>query len=341
VRNDRLGIDGRYVAAVSNPAYLDAFTRRLIRGERAIHEYTDEEREAIRTVAHAEEVRAALGVSSGPTGGYAIPAALDPTILLTNDGELNPIREIATVRQITSNEWRGVTSDGVTAAYAAEATEVTDVSPTLAQPTIIPERAHAFVKASVEVVGDWANLQQELTELFTDAKSRLEAEKFVHGLGHASNEPLGLLVGATAVVLTAATATLAAGDFYSTQEALPPRWQPRASWLTTLSIANKAYRSGGISTEPALFNDARDRLVGKPWAESTAHVTTTTTGSTVASYGDFSQYVIVDRVGASLEVIPHMLGSNRLPTLERGFVFWWRGSAEPVIPGAFRHLKLR
>lgn len=112
-----------------------------------------------------------------------VPATLDPSILLTSDGEVNPLRQIARVATISSDEWQGVSSAGVTASFAAEATEATDDSPTLAQPVIRPEKAHAFVPFSIEVGQDWSSLQSELGGLFSDAKDVLEAEKLVTGTG--------------------------------------------------------------------------------------------------------------------------------------------------------------
>ena len=68
-----------------------------------------------------------------------MPFTLDPTIMLTGSGALNPFREISDVEEIATDEWRGVSSAGVTASYQAEATETTDDSTTLAQPIISTE----------------------------------------------------------------------------------------------------------------------------------------------------------------------------------------------------------
>ena len=52
-----------------------------------------------------------------------MPFTLDPTVLLTNDGTANPYRAIARTVTTTTDSWNGVTSAGVTAAFAAEAAE--------------------------------------------------------------------------------------------------------------------------------------------------------------------------------------------------------------------------
>ena len=56
-------------------------------------------------------------------------------------------------------------------------------------------------------------------------------------------------------------------------------------------------------------------------------------------YGDFSQYVITQRVGSSLELIPHLFGANRRPTGQRGAWLWARYGADSINDAAFRMLK--
>jgi HK97 family phage major capsid protein len=62
------------------------------------------------------------------------------------------------------------------------------------------------------------------------------------------------------------------------------------------------------------------------------------TADYVLLYGDFSNYVIADRVGTRLELVPHLVGTNRRPTLQRGFILWGRVGADSVNDNAFRLL---
>jgi predicted phage gp36 major capsid-like protein len=50
--------------------------------------------------------------------------------------------------------------------------------------------------------------------------------------------------------------------------------------------------------------------------------------------GDYQQHAIVDRVGTSLEFLPNLVGTNRRPTAQRGFLLHWRVGAD-VLPDAF------
>lgn len=80
-------------------------------------------------------------------------------------------------------------------------------------------------------------------------------------------------------------------------------------------------------------------LIGYPAYESSAMGTSIAAGGTIAVLGDFSKYVIVDRVGMSVELVPHLFatGANR-PSGQRGLFAIWRNSAEVVDPNAFRKL---
>jgi HK97 family phage major capsid protein len=54
--------------------------------------------------------------------------------------------------------------------------------------------------------------------------------------------------------------------------------------------------------------------------------------------GDFSQYVVVDRVGMSIAFNPLVVGSNRRPTGEIGWAAFWRVGADVDNANGFRLL---
>jgi len=58
----------------------------------------------------------------------------------------------------------------------------------------------------------------------------------------------------------------------------------------------------------------------------------------IVVYGDFAQFVIVDRWPSSLELIPHLFGSNRRPTGQRGAFLHARVGSDVAVPNAFRML---
>ena len=189
--HDPLGVGARYLAAVGDPAYDSAFGKLLMD---PMHGHLRFNPLRSRQFGRSAAIQAERALSlTGSAGGFAVPFALDPTVMLTSDGALNPMREISRVETIAVDEWRGVSSAGVTAAFAAEATAATDNAPTLAQPTISTEKAQAFIPFSIEVGMDWPGLRDQMAALLSDAKEVLEATKFVLGTG--TNEPQGVLVG--------------------------------------------------------------------------------------------------------------------------------------------------
>jgi HK97 family phage major capsid protein len=91
--------------------------------------------------------------------------------------------------------------------------------------------------------------------------------------------------------------------------------------------------------DEATVTDGRaGMLLGYPAYQSSAMAAVTTTGSLFAIVGDFSRFVIVDRVGLNVEVLPHLLGANRRPTGQRGLYAFWRNGSKVINADAFRVL---
>jgi HK97 family phage major capsid protein len=258
---------------------------------------------------------------------------------------VNPIRQIARIVQTTVDTWRGVTSGAITASYAAEATETTDNSPTLAQPEISTEKAQAFIPFSIEVSMDWPSIRDEIGSLLADAKDVLEASKFTTGTG--TNEPFGVITGTTNTVNAAAGAdafTLA--NLYALRAALPPRYRPRATFMGNLLILDRIRQfetsTGGTASGSVWVDSLQDdlpaRLFGRAVYEASEMASAATTGNKFLVYGDFSRYVIVDRIGLQVDFIPHLFGANQRPTGQRGLYAFWRNGAKVVDANAFRAL---
>jgi HK97 family phage major capsid protein len=145
--------------------------------------------------------------------------------------------------------------------------------------------------------------------------------------------------------------TVALGNLYGLVGALPPRYRSRASFLGDLQILNRIRQfelgTGGsnagvwVDSIAAGTPGAEGRagtLLGKPVYEASEMPDTPATGLKFLIFGDFSRYVIVDRIGLSIEVLPHLLGANRRPTGERGLFAFWRNGAKVIDANAFRTL---
>lgn len=297
----------------------------------------------------SNEERAALAVGATTTGGFAVPFSLDPTVILTNAQVVNPIRQIARVVQITGKQWQGITSAGITVARAAEAAEASDNAPTLAQPTVTPTRVQGFVPFSFEIDQDWAQMRGELATMFEEARDTEEGTAFITGTGVDPN-PQGVITGVRAnsgslVQLTAA-GTFAVADLYKPVNALPPRHTGNGSWLASKGMYNRVRQldtAGGANLWARIGEGRPARLVDYPVYEASTMADgsdITTADTSLMLLGDFKKFLIVDRVGMSVELIPHLFGSsNRFPTGQRGLYAVWRNSSKVLDPNAFRLLE--
>ncbi len=283
---DPNGLTARYIAAVGNEHYASAFARMLADPAMGHLRYTPAEVEAVREAGHAEAAcRAAILTS---TTGVPLPLTVDPSIVLTGTGALNPIRDIADVIVVGTHDWLGVASDGVTASYVQEGTEATDATPALVGPRISTQQGRAFCQYTIESSQDWPTLASQLVQLIDDARSVLDATKWLTGTG--TNEPSGILnIGGTNGLTTAQrvqTATVAAyavGDPWLLKAAIPARFIASTTFAAAPGTWDTTYRfvAQGSTTEPRQFADG-DRggdFLGRPKVEWSPMATGATTGT--------------------------------------------------------------
>ncbi len=69
--------------------------------------------------------------------------------------------------------------------------------------------------------------------------------------------------------------------------------------------------------------------------------TGSTTGKKLVFVGDWKTgYAVVDRLDLTAELLPHMLGSNRLPLGVRVLYCYWRSSAAVIAANALRYFEI-
>lgn len=329
-RDDAHGIVSRRIIGTGDPAYQDAIAR-YMSGE----SLTGKRQAALQTYTDAD-------------GGYQLPFTIDPTIILTSDGAVNELRAIARVETITTKSWKGITSAGVTAAYAAETAAAADAAPAdLDDPGVTPVRAHVFVPFTAEYAEDYgpAAVLGEVGGLIRDAKDVLEADKFVLGTG--ATQPDGIVhaivTEASSIFKTAVAATTDLNDIDSLITELPPRFRARARFLAQLATY-MTVRGYGDAGQPAgsIYDPTNKNLRGYPGHESTAmDVGASTTGKNILLFGDFQKFVIVDRLGLSVEYIPQVFDGDGQPLGRRGVYARWRNSSAMMTAAAFRLLQVK
>ena len=269
-----------------------------------------------------------------------MPFTLDTTIIDTGSHSTNPFRQISRVVQTTTDSWNGVSSAGITASWDAEAAEVSDDAPTLAQPSIPVYKGAAFVPFSIEIGQDWAGMESDVRTMIMRAKDDLEGAAFVSGNGTSAPQGVTTALDGTASEIAPTTAeAFAAADVYKLESALEARYGSNAAW-----IAHKVYynavrqfdTNGGSALWETIGGGRPGQLLGYDAFESSdmdsvLPDSTATADNFAMLLGDFSNYVIVDRIGMSIELIPHLFATaNNRPSGQRGFYAHFRTGAEVV-----------
>jgi len=326
----------RHVLAFGSPEYARAFGKASL-GQEA--EMTPAEREAWQ---YGRAESRAMGLTDA-AGGYTIPTFLDPTIIDTRNGTINPLRAISTVVQVTGDNWNGVTSAGVSVAYGTEFAVATDGSPVFTQPSITPAKGMGFVPISFEGYEDITSAGSYIGQSFANARDDLDAAKMISGSGTA--EPKGIVTALAAQVLSqdfnATNSAVSAQDLFDIQAATGPRYRSRSSWLMNLAYINRIRALGTsdnyFSQTVRLPDAAFSELLGRPLYESSEITgTLSTTTNNWAVFGDFSNYVIVDRIGLTVEFIPNLFDpTTGRPNGSRGWLCHWRTGADVVNTTAF------
>lgn len=330
--DDKAGTLARRMLATGSPVYQRAFGKAV---------------SALSTDGLNNEERAALSLSSDGQGGYAVPFDLDPTVILANDGSTNPLRQISRVEMTVAKEWQGLTTTGITVSRVAEVAEAADPNLSFDQPTVRPSAVHAFVPFSMDLDMDWTQMRSQLTRIIQDAKDNEEADSFVNGDGSlisgGGHNPDGIAAGLAAGSEVPGGASFTSQDLYDLEagtNGLGERWLARASWLGNRAIYNLVRQfdtQGGADLWVRLGEGQPPELIGYPAFRASAMPTTPTGRYLIL--GDFSQYLIVDRVGMSVELVPHLFGaSSRFPNGQRGIYARWRNSTKILVDDAFRVL---
>jgi HK97 family phage major capsid protein len=293
------------------------------------------------------EFRAAMSLTDA-NGGFGVPVLIDPTIVVTSGAADVPLLRVARIEAITNDEWKGVSSAGVTWSFDAEATEVSDDSPTLAQPTVKAEKAQGFIAYSIEIGEDYPGFAAEMSRLLDEGYRDLLANATAVGSG--TNAPTGIFTALDAntnvEVVVTTDGAFGAVDLDKVWAALPERYRRNASWFMNVDVENEI-RAFGSGTATSRFTVDQTRegislLNGKPVLTSDyAPTFTGTTGAAnILVVGDFSNYLVAQRVGMSVQLVPFLFGTtNNRPTGQRGWYAYARVGADSINDLGFRILQ--
>jgi hypothetical protein len=337
----------RRIKFTGSPIYKRAFNKYLKSGGGQLFLTPEEQRGT------------ALAVGVDATGGFTVPFAFDPTVIAIGSwsGAVNPYRRVCRVVPIVGTDtWNALTSTAVVATRTTEAAASIEQGPTFAQPQYIVTRVQGQITASFEMFQDRADLGSEMAVLIQEAKDNEEENSMAVGATAAANigvGPVNGTSGAYTSITTATSVTLAAADADAVEAALPVRHRFGAQWfLNRLSIrrfqtlettggklfGGQQYQAVGVPELDRAGNTGL-RLLGYPVNESPSLPTAQTANIVIGTLLAPQSYVIVERVGMSVQFIPFIFNSSALATGQQALYFLWRNTAKPINVDAGRTLR--
>lgn len=338
----------RRIKYTGSPVYLRAFEK-IIKAKGSTIGLTPEEQRGT-----------ALAVGVDGTGGFTVPFAFDPTVIAIGawSGAVNPYRRVCRVVNIVGTDtWNALTATAVVATRTTEAAASIEQGPTFAQPQYIVKRAQGQITASFEMFQDRVDLASEMAVLIQEAKDNEEEASWAIGVGTTTASlgvgPVSGTSGAYTAVAAAGAAVIAAADADAVEAALPVRHRFGAQWFMNRANIRKfqtvettggklfggqQYQSVGVLELDRAGNTGL-RLLGYPVNESPTLPTATTTTITIGTLLSPSSYVIVERIGMSVQFIPFIFNSSALATGQQALYFMYRNHAAPLNLDAGRTLR--
>ena len=234
-------------------------------------------------------------------GGYTIPQGFLAE-LEKKRAFFNNLRTVARViRTSSGNQMPMPTVDdtGVLAAQVAENTATAAADFTVGQVMFGAYTIKSVVTSSLELLQDSGlNLGAIVGELLGERLGRLEAQAFAVGTG--TNQPQGIVTGASAGKTTAAATAITVNELYDLVNSVDMAYQSTGAFMMNQSIWTyilKLQDLQGINLLQRVIGyaeGAQPMLFGKPVIINNNMEASPTTGKVTAIFGDFSKFYIRD-----------------------------------------------
>jgi len=337
---DPTSATAQFVLATSDPAYRSAFHKWL---KDPIDGRTTWTREEALAYQRTYSVRAALSLTPA-NGGYMVPFTLDPTVILTNTGAVNPYRTIATVwttstkrlerrhvsrghRRVDRGRRRGRGRQPHRRAAEDHPGEGRRVRVRLLR---IPRRLG--LRATVPRAA--RRRQGPAGGGRVRGRHRHASAEGCHRRRHG---PGAHRLG---------DRRAAAGRRVRTAERAPRSVAQPTVPAGVAGVAARHQRTAAAAKVHRLYRLPGRRLVRHPTDARQANpgveqlLLDPHRDQQDLAYGDLSQYYIVDRVGVQVIYDPLVLGATRRPTGQAGYYAFWRTGGDAAVAAALRVLTL-
>lgn len=298
----------------------------------------------------------ALSTGSDVDGGYLVPEEFE-TKVTENLVNSDPIRANATVITTASDRNIPIETSAGTFDYVTEGGTFGTSDPQVGRVVLSAFKSGGIVKVSEELLQDsFFDLPSYLNRLASRRWNALEQTAFA--VGNGNGRPLGafgpgtanagtLSVGGVAVPnsvgTTAASVAISADDLMDFYHTLARAYRDKAAFITSDTMVKMIRKlKTGVSGDktylwqPGLTAGQPDRLLGRPiYVSDGAPVPlvggASTPGNISIVFGDWSYYVIADRLGMSMQVLRELYAA----TGQVGFRFAKRTDGRMAFAPAF------
>lgn len=272
------------------------------------------------SVGDLERRAAQVVTSTGSSGGFALPEEIERAIARLSV-DLSPIRQIATVRQVSTPDYKELFDVGG-AAYEwvgeggtrsqTNTPDLAEIAPTMGMISSRP-------RASEESLDDlFFDVEGWLRMSVAESQAAGEGAAFVSGNG--TNKPTGFLAGpaplATADAarafgtlqyvpgLQAAAMPTTADVFITMVYSLRARYRANARWVTSKAVLADLRKYKDTTNQylwqPSLSQSQPESFMGYPVTEA-EDMPVVAANAFPLAFGDFREgYLIVDRVGSRI-----------------------------------------
>ncbi len=283
----------------------------VVKMDKATGRSSDEYKKAFNTYIKTKRASDALQEDTNSEGGYLVPVEFERTLYKARD-KVDPIFALAgkiTLGSLTKNV-PYVASEGAAALIAEEGT-YGDTDDAFGQVTFHAYKFGRICKASEELIADSAfSIEGHLAESFGRAVGKAEAGYFWTGTG--TNQPQGVLTGASVGVTTATNNKITADEIIDLYYSVPEQYRNNAVWVfndATIKEIRKLKDSNGNYLWVQGFGEQPATILGKP-VHTSVNIDTIGASKVVGCFGDLSLYKIADRSGFEFRVLDQLYAAN-------------------------------
>ena len=229
-------------------AYVDAFEAYVVRG---MADLEPEQRKVLRSGWQPGKEGRAQSVGTTTAGGYLVPEGFRQKIVETMKayGAVQDVAEVINTATGNTLPWPTNDDTGNVGALLAENTQATEQDIVIGTNDLgVYKYTSKVIRASIEFLQDvdWLDAESFLRRKFAERLGRIHNQHLTTGTG--TNQPLGIVTGATSGVTAAGVAAITADELIDLEHSVDPAYRNENSKFmfsdTALKIVRKLKAAG-------------------------------------------------------------------------------------------------